>query len=981
MSPDDNVDVRPADAGRLLRFAVATREQLESIATALPAGLRVGRPARSLHRDMYLDTPDSILRRRGMVCRLRLGTDDRRVLSLDMAAREGGRFGAGERITANVRSTTAPAALAEDTSPGRRLRAVVDPATLVPYAVLEVDRLTMAAATDWLRRPRVLLHCDQITLREADVAGTLRQLCVHRLRGRGHELTWIADALLSRFGLAPGAPHPLEWAELRLKWARHEPRESAILSINRGHRVPSELQPRAPAEFLDPEIGLLAFQERVLAMAEDPRTPLQERLRFLAIVAANVDEYVSVRLAGLRAARDELTEDESAGEMTAIEQLEAVQERLATLAGRQARCWRSCEGALRVRGVIVASWAELAPTVRAALRERFQDEIQPALTPFAMTLSAGHPLPHLQHLALSMAVMLRDDPSAAARFAEVTLPETLPRFLAVDTATHGRRVVVPIEEVIRGCLDLLYPRAVVEQAHLFRVTRGGALSLDEIGADDMLEAVEAASGARPRNAAVRVEVERAMPTYLRDLILEDLRREPAAEMLSLGHDIIQPIDGLIDLRALSGLPRPEPKAGQPPLEFPPFTPSAPLATEASLLDAIRERDLLVHHPFDSFEATVLRFLEEAADDPTVTAIRITLYRVGDHSPVVAALTSAARQGKDVVAIIELKARFDEERNVRWARALERAGGRVVYGITGLKTHAKIALVVRRDADRLRRYVHVGTGNYDPRNAASYTDVGLFTADEDVVTDVAELFNELTGSAGAPNPLGRGTLVAPRQLLPALLERIGNEAAHARAGRESGITMKLNGLSDPDVVRALYRASQAGVRVDVICRGVCTLRPGVPGISERIRVISVVGRFLEHSRVLRFANGGDPVYLIGSADLRPRNLRRRVELLVPVRDAACRSSLDRLLALYLDDASAWELRADGSHVPLGGESGAQAALLRAGRSRVPTVGAGAGAERGAGPEARRYEGTKGRPTDQGVSDTGWRRRSERWPEVP
>lgn len=345
-----------------------------------------------------------------------------------------------------------------------------------------------------------------------------------------------------------------------------------------------------------------------------------------------------------------------------------------------------------------------------------------------------------------------------------------------------------------------------------------------------------------------------------------------------------------------------------------------------MFDVLKARDLLMHHPFDAFDATVVRFLREAAEDPAVSTIKITLYRIGDPSPIIEALLQSAKQGKRVVAFVELKARFDEEHNVTWARALERAGGNVVYGLVGLKTHVKVALVVRREGEKLQRYVHVGTGNYNVRSGRQYTDLSLFSARDDLATDVADLFNELTGSSRPPQGLSRGALVAPHQLLPAVLALIAREAAHARAGRTSGVTIKVNGLTDPEIVRALYDASEAGVRIDLIVRGICTLRPGLPGCSSRIRVVSIVGRFLEHSRIYRFANDGAPVHLIGSSDLRPRNLRRRVELLVPIDDVEHRAALDRILALYLDDATGWDLQSDGTYERRAGDgTGAQSAL--------------------------------------------------------
>jgi polyphosphate kinase len=401
-----------------------------------------------------------------------------------------------------------------------------------------------------------------------------------------------------------------------------------------------------------------------------------------------------------------------------------------------------------------------------------------------------------------------------------------------------------------------------------------------------------------------------MPAAVRHAVLEDLRRERAPGEQDPGVDDLEETVGPLDLGVAAALPLPD----DPALEYPRFRGTQPLPRGRGLFDVLRERDVLVHHPFERFAGSVVRFFEEAAADPDVVAIKVTLYRVGDGSPVAAALLEAARRGKRVVAFVELTARFDEARNVGWARTIEQAGGRVVYGLVGVKTHAKAALVVRREGGALRTYVHVGTGNYNARTALLYTDLSLLSADEALAADVGELFNALTGSSRPPERLSRGALVAPHQLLPALLAHVEREAAHARAGRPATITFKLNGLSDDEVVAALYRASRAGTRVELVVRGICTLRPGVPGLSETIRVVSVVGRFLEHSRIYRFANGGDAEHLIGSADLRPRNLRRRVELLVPVRDPACRAALDDLLALYLADPTAWTLGPSGEYAP-------------------------------------------------------------------
>jgi polyphosphate kinase len=665
-------------------------------------------------------------------------------------------------------------------------------------------------------------------------------------------------------------------------------------------RVPS------PTDLLSPELSLLAFQRRVLALAEDPATPLKERLRFLGIVSSNIDELYMVRMAELRrGAAGPASDTVGDGGLTARALLTRFERDVAEILAAQSRGAAACLRDAATHGVTLARWSDLTDGERERLTERCRDEIHPALTPLAMTLSPGHPLPHLPHLALSLAVVFRREAGGARHLAETELPSDVSRLIPVP----GRDgMVITIEELLRGNLELVHPNVLVESAHLFRVTRQGDLAVDEENAESLLDAVAEATERRPFNPAVRVEVERDMPDFVTALVLESLRRDAAMQGESLLIDAVQRVDGLLDLRCLSDLPLP-PRAD---LEYPPLAARRPFAESASLFALIAEQDRLVHQPFDSFDDTVLRFLREAANDDAVTTIKITLYRTGMPSPVVEALLAAAALGKKVVAFVELTARFDEEHNVNWARALERAGGSVVYGIVGYKTHAKVALVVRREGDKLRRYVHVGTGNYSVRSGRQYTDLSLFSAHDALTADVADLFNELTGSSGPPQGLKRCALAAPRQLLPAILEKIAREAAHARAGHPSGITLKLNALSDRETVRALYDASAAGVRITLIVRGICTLRPGVPGLSEHIRVVSVVGRFLEHSRVYRFENGGAPEYWIGSSDLRPRNLRRRVELLVPVPGEEERALLDRLLALYADDGTAWELGSDGAY---------------------------------------------------------------------
>ena len=681
---------------------------------------------------------------------------------------------------------------------------------------------------------------------------------------------------------------------------------------------------------LSPELSLLAFQRRVLALAEDPATPLRERLRFLSIVSSNVDEFYMVRMPGLRAAaragRRSITADDG---FSAAERYREVQRAIVGLLDAQSRCAAACLADASAAGARMLAWGDLTDDEREALTDRCREEIHPGLTPLAMTLSPGHPLPHLPHLALSLAVVFRREPGGTPHLAELELPNDMSRLVRIPGREHD---VITLEELIRANVDMLHPHVHVEGAHLFRVTRCGDLSLDEQGSNDLLQAVATATERRPFNPAVRVELEHAMPEFVREMVLESLRRD-ASTAPGAGDPEVQSIDGLLDLRCLAELPLP----AEPALEFAPLHSRKPVPPDVSMFDAMRAEDLLVHHPFDAFDDTVVRFVREAADDPHVTAIKMTLYRVGSTSPIVQALLEAATAGKRIAVFVELKARFDEEHNVGWARALERAGGSVVYGLVGYKTHAKVTLVVRRERERLKRYVHVGTGNYNTRSGRQYTDLSLFSAREDLGADVADLFNELTGSSRPPQGLSRGSLVAPIQLLPAILALIARETANARAGLTAAITIKVNALSDREVVNALYEAAAAGVDVNLIVRGICTLRPGAHGSGDRIHVTSVVGRFLEHSRIYRFGNNGKPVYFIGSSDLRPRNLRRRVELLVPIIGSRDYAILDRILALYLEDDTGWELHADGTYTQRRGNArGAQDALAESAQPDTASV---------------------------------------------
>ena len=661
-----------------------------------------------------------------------------------------------------------------------------------------------------------------------------------------------------------------------------------------------------PDQLLNEELSTLAFNERVLELAEDDRLPLLARVRFLSIFSSNLDEFFMVRVGALARAVAAGYTTRSDDGFTPRGELGAIALRLRPLIQRQERCWTAtCLPALSEAGIHIVRWATLDDPQRDVLRRYFADQVFAALTPQAITRAPGHPFPVIPNARLCLAVVVRDPRSGALHFACVRLPEGLPRFVPL---AGGGETFVPLEDVVRGGLDALYPGRRVEGAYAFRITRSGDLELAEERAASLLRVVEEEAKRRPYGAVVRVEVEQAMPQAVRDLLVRELQFEEVGDVSTIGLDDLYEAESLVDfgaLREIAGLQRSE-------LQFPPFAGRSPLAPDRSIFDQISQGDILVHHPYDAFETTVERFFVEAADDPTVVAIKLTLYRAGGRSGIVDALLRAARSGKDVFVFVELKARFDEERNVEWARKLEEAGIHVVYGLVNLKTHSKTALVVRREDGVVRRYVHIGTGNYNAATAALYTDLGLFSADEALGADLNDLFNDLSGSSGPPDAPFRRLLVAPTHMLSRFLELIDREAQHAREGRGGRIRVKINGLADAEIIMALYRAAQAGVEIDISARGLCRLRPGVPGLSERIRVISVMGRFLEHARIFHFANGGTPEYYIGSADWRPRNLRRRVEVVTPVQHAAAQRRLDWILSAELDDPTAWELRPDGRY---------------------------------------------------------------------
>jgi len=669
---------------------------------------------------------------------------------------------------------------------------------------------------------------------------------------------------------------------------------------------PEQLDPAraAPEQYFNPELSWVEFNARVLALAEDARTPPAARLRFLGIFSTNLDDFVATKIAALKQLAALKRGGPSADGLRPQETLDALAIRLRPLLARQARLFDALLRSDKGIGVSVAHWSELTEEEQTQFRAHFTDDILPFLSPKALTRAPGHPFPVVTDRRVVLLVVLRDRAAAPPHYALVEIPETLPRF---ETLSGGRRLV-PVEEVVRANLDLLFPGRVVAGAHAFRVTRSGDLQLDETTAGNFLQAIEEELARRKLQPVVRLEIESGTPAPLQDLLQRELHFEESERDDGIGAADVYVTGGPVNLGAL----RDEKTvlADYPPHELQaPFVPGRPVSEQ------LDERDCLVRHPTDSFSATFERFIIEAADDPDVQAIKLTLYRPGGPSAIANALSRAAAAGKDVSVIVELKARFDEARNIAWARSLEQQGIHVVTGLVSLKTHAKLALIVRRSPEgRVRRYAHVGSGNYNPDTARAYTDVGLFTADPRITADVHALFNELTGSSHAPQAQLRHLLVAPTSLLERVLALIERETEHARAGRAGRIRAKLNALSDSTVIQALYRASQAGVDVDLVVRGICTLRPGVPGLSERIRVVSILGRFLEHARIYHFANGGTDAedYYIGSADWRPRNLRRRVEVVVPVFDQAARRTLDGILTGELAAPTAWLLRPDGGY---------------------------------------------------------------------
>ena len=655
--------------------------------------------------------------------------------------------------------------------------------------------------------------------------------------------------------------------------------------------------------FLNREISWLDFNARVLALAEDARTPLLERVKFLSIFASNLDEFYMVRVAALKRQQAAGLTTRSADGLLPSEQLSAISAKARLLAERHAVLSASeVMAGLSAASIRVMRWGELSVKQRRGFDDLFQDKIFPILTPLAV--DPGHPFPYISNRSLNLAVTVRDLADRRTHFARVKVPPLLPRFLTLPE--NG--CFVPLEDVIAANLEELFPGMEILENHTFRVTRDAELEVDDEGAEDLLQALEAELTRRRFSRAVRLEVEDSMPAKMRQLLMRELQVE--------AEDVF-PLPGLLglsDLMELHAIDRPDLK-DEPfyPLTNRDLVPTTDDST-VDVFSVLRQKDILVHHPYESFTTSVQRFIEQAAADPDVLAIKQTLYRTSGESAIVDALIEAAESGKQVVVLVEIKARFDEIANINWARTLEQAGCHVVYGVVGLKTHSKLCMVVRREGDRLRRYVHIGTGNYNPLTARVYEDFGLLTADETLSADVRALFNYLTGYSRQAT---YGSLiVAPYEMRNRILSLIALVASRTSKSEPGRIAIKLNHLVDESVIDALYAASQAGVQIGLLVRGICAARPGVPGLSDSMRVRSVLGRFLEHSRVFYFANGGEEEVLIGSADMMHRNLDRRVEALVRVTSPELRERLKTVLDLaFAEDCLAWTLDAHGEwHSP-------------------------------------------------------------------
>jgi polyphosphate kinase len=713
----------------------------------------------------------------------------------------------------------------------------------------------------------------------------------------------VDESAVSSVNGAPGPTAPPTAARTSER-PRTNSSASAIsaVPVNPPARTPAPASGLPDDRYLNRELSWLDFNARVLALAEDPSQPLLERAKFLAIFASNLDEFYMVRVAGLKRRDDTGLAVRSADGLSPREQLARIAARSQAIAEAQARVFLDhVRPELKAAGIRILRWDELAEDQRGRLSDYFSAQVYPVLTPLAV--DPAHPFPYISNLSLNLAVTVRDPEGRTERFARVKVPNNVPRLVRVATDDHTI-TFLPLEDLIAAHLDELFTGMEVAEVHAFRVTRNADLEVEEDRDEDLLQSLERELARRRFGPPVRLEVTDTMSEHVLELLLRELDVHPG--------DVVT-VPGLLDLTALwalHGVDRPD-------LKDEPFVPAthpafAERETPRSVFATLREGDVLVHHPYDSFSTSVQRFIEQAAADPGVLAIKQTLYRTSGDSPIVDALIDAAAAGKQVVALVEIKARFDEQANIRWARELEKAGVHVVYGLVGLKTHCKTLLVVRQEGSVIRRYCHIGTGNYNPKTARLYEDIGVLTADATIGSDLSDLFNSLTGYSRQTSY--RSLLVAPNGVRRGIVRRIDEEIEAHRAGNSySRIRIKVNSLVDEQVIDALYRASQAGVAVDVVVRGICALRPGRPGLSENITVRSILGRFLEHSRVFHF--GAAQEYWIGSADMMHRNLDRRVEVLLRVADPELADQLAEMLDSAMDPATrCWTLHADGGWEP-------------------------------------------------------------------
>ncbi|NEQ50370.1 MAG: polyphosphate kinase 1 [Leptolyngbya sp. SIO3F4] len=690
---------------------------------------------------------------------------------------------------------------------------------------------------------------------------------------------------------------------------KNTPNRAATQSGGNESIVPTNIDLTSPDYYISRELSWLAFNERVLHEAIDLRTPLLERLKFLAIFSNNLDEFFMVRVAGIKKQIEAQVSRRTPDGRTPSQHLQAIGRKLRPVFAKQQECFLQVNAQLREHGIHLLDYDDLNSKQVTYLQSYFEEQIFPVLTPLAV--DPGHPFPYISNLSLNLAVVVRESDSEETHFARIKVPKVLPRFIQLPQSLQSQDTVwaaVPLEQVIGKNLTFLFPGMIVEEYYTFRITRNADLFVEEEDADDLMLALEQELRKRRLGGSlVRIELQSdTSPKVLSTLLTE----------MSLNKDDIYEVTGLVglgDLMTLVGLPLPEHKntewSGVVPSPWHRINREDSDGDGDDVFSIIRRRDRLVHHPYISFSATVQQFITQAAVDPDVLTIKMTLYRTSGDSPIINALISAAENGKQVVALVELKARFDEENNINWARTLEKAGVHVVYGLLGLKTHTKIALVVRKEHDGIRRYVHIGTGNYNPKTARIYTDLGLLSCNEELGADLTDLFNFLTGYS--QQKAYRQLLIAPITLRERMLALIKQEITYGTKGR---IIAKMNSLVDPEIIQTLYQASQAGVRIDLIVRGICCLVPGVDRVSDNIRVISIIGRFLEHSRIFYFQNGGNEQFYIGSADWMPRNLDRRVEAVTPILAAHLRRDLSNLLDICLmDNRQAWEMQADGTYV--------------------------------------------------------------------